>query len=83
MVTKKKVTQTSKSIVKQAQAMPATITKQAKGIMKDVNAGVTKAERKVSGFIRENPKKAAAIAVGVGAAIGAVAASAMRGSKKK
>lgn len=37
-----------------------------------------RADRKVSGYIRNNPKKAVAIAAGVGAAVAAAVAAAMR-----
>jgi ElaB/YqjD/DUF883 family membrane-anchored ribosome-binding protein len=39
------------------------------------------AEKKVMSYVDKNPRKAAAIAVGVGAAIGAIAATALRRRK--
>jgi ElaB/YqjD/DUF883 family membrane-anchored ribosome-binding protein len=46
--------------------------------MQQARKQVDQANRQVSSYIRENPKKAAAIAAGVGAAVGAAIAAMLR-----
>ena len=47
------------------------VKRQVKSEFNKAKAKISKAEQHAEGYIAENPKKAAAIAVGVGAAIGA------------
>ena len=46
--------------------------------IKNAKVKLVKAEREIKNYIGKNPKKAAAIATGIGIAIGAAVASAMK-----
>lgn len=57
----------------------AMVEKEAAKMKKNINAATKKAEV----FMKQNPEKAAAIAAGIGAALGATAAILLSGGKKK
>ena len=46
--------------------------------IKNAKVKLIRAEREIKNYVEKNPKKAAAIATGIGIAIGAVVASAMK-----
>jgi len=66
---------------KKFKAEVAVAKKKAKANFAKAKAQLVHAEKKVVSFVDKNPRKAAAIAVGVGAAIGAAVATAARRRK--
>lgn len=66
---------------KKLKAEIASAKKKAKQTFAKARSQLTHAEKQVVGYVDKNPRKAAAIAVGVGAAIGAAIAIAARRRK--
>ncbi len=57
--------------------------KKAEDTFKATKIKIAKAEKDIKKYVEKNPKKAAAIAVGIGAVVGAAVASALMKTKKK
>lgn len=66
-------------VEKELEKSRAAVEREAAKMKKSVDAAAKKAED----FMRQNPEKAAAIAAGIGAALGAAAALLLSGGKKK
>ena len=60
----------------------ASAKKKAKASISDAKKKLLKAEKEVENFVEHNPKKAVAIAVGIGAAIGAAIVEIAKHKKK-
>ena len=79
MLDKKAVASAGKKILSEVEKNKAQAEKELAKMKKDVEATLKKAET----FAKKNPEKAALIAAGIGAALGAVATALISYSKKK
>lgn len=77
--TKKKEKVTSKFNISKKDIIMAK--KKTKAAIENARGRLLKAEKDIKNYVNKNPKKAAAIAAGIGAAVGAIVVSAMK--KKK
>ena len=80
---KKQIKKVVQKNVKKAQATGAELQKVAIKEYAKIKKQMDATAKKVEGYVKKNPEKAAAIAAGIGMALGAVAGVLASGGKKK